>query len=184
MRNCRVCALTAFCPVNVLTRHKLCSAPSLLRKPLSLLSKPALSTTRPAFTITTSFIYLFKLTNTGNAYARGQTRLARAKTVKTRTDGKAFGLPAFFVYRKNVMRTHRREAGRGCAYGPACKTGQPFTEKQRKTAGIRLDCGKTPAYPQDRMCRTGLFWLTPLFFQLTSCSDTMFFQQIRSTVNH
>ena len=184
MRNCRVCPRAFFCPVNVLARRKPCAALSLTGKPLSLLSKPALSTTRAAFTITTNFIYLFKLTKTGKANVRGLTGLPAQEPSKHGLTAKLSTCPRFFVYRKKVMRPHRRESGRGFVYAPACKKDQLLTEKPGKTTGIQLGCGKTPAYPQDRMCRTWLFWLTSLFVQLTSCSDTMFFQQIRSTVNH
>ena len=136
VRNCPVCGLPHFCPVNVLARRKPCSAIWLTRKPLSLLSKPALSTTRPAFTITTSFIYLFKLTKTAKASAPGRVRLARTKTVKQGLTAKPSACPLFFVYRKKVMRRHRREAGRRFTYGPACKTDHPSAGKPLKSSSI------------------------------------------------
>jgi hypothetical protein len=85
------------------------------------------------------------------------------------------------VYRKNATRTGRRE--------PGCKlAGRSMLAKlvveTTKSAETALACGKTPAYPQDGMCRTGLFRLTGSFVHERFSLDTGFFQRVNTTVNH
>jgi hypothetical protein len=64
VRNRPTWAQRFFCPVNVLVRRKPCSVVSNARKPLSLWSKPGLSTDWARLYYHYQFIYLFKLTNT------------------------------------------------------------------------------------------------------------------------
>jgi hypothetical protein len=86
-----------------------------------------------------------------------------------------------FVYRKNKTRTGRKEPGCRLADGPMPSK---LVLETTKCTDIGIGCGKTPAYPQDGMCRTPFFWLTGLFVHERFSLDTMFFQRVNRTVNH
>jgi hypothetical protein len=47
----------------------------------------------------------------------------------------------------------------------------------------QTDCGKPPAYPQDRMCRTTGFSASRFFVQHRFSADTMLVQPLRERVN-
>jgi hypothetical protein len=52
-----------------------------------------------------------------------------------------------------------------------------------KSTENQPDCGKPPAYPQDRMCRTTAFSASRFFVQHRFSVDTMLVQRHRERVN-
>lgn len=92
-----------------------------------------------------------------------------------------------FVYRKNKSPlSYPEQASRPARFGTrnrlaACM--QKRQENRTYPAENRLDCGKGPAYPQDRMCRTAGFLTAGFFVQHWFSIDTMLVQPIRERVN-
>jgi hypothetical protein len=140
-----------------------------------MLKKSVLSTVRAAFTITTSFIFLFKLTKTGKRRRRGQSETGHKQSRRTASSA--------LVYRKELdaswfSRNLASDKSRlqDKARPLFLQNRQAWTAKQHEN-GSR--CGKTPAYPQDQVCRTRHFWTTIVFVPDRFSFDTMLFQLIR-----
>jgi hypothetical protein len=119
------------------------------------------------------------------------------KNADARTDGKASGLQSFVCLQEEHdacrsqgirLPTYRHCLAMHCtALLLDGARSRSILEKQvpqaTKSGKIAAGCGKTPAYPQDRMCRRPSFWWKTLFVHERCSLHTMFFQHIRSTVN-
>ena len=103
-----------------------------------------------------------------------------------------------FVYRKNGMRrslpqrqsvTASIDEAPGKGRRSTAESVERLVRLPKRTASHvmqaekRLDCGKTPAYPQDGMCRTHALYASRFFVQHRRSVDTGLFQHIGIGVN-
>jgi hypothetical protein len=99
----------------------------------------------------------------------------------------------FFVFRKKVEMPRPAQEERRLSAGMECLTADPYAKRKIQTLlsrcsalkcrQNRIVCGKTPAYPQQRMCRSRFFAGCSGFVQDRFSLDTMLFQRIRKHVN-
>jgi hypothetical protein len=168
-----------FCPVSVHAAHMRCASPSMQRKPLTLWTKNGLSTFRVTFTTTTIFIFTFKLTNT-----------TAVRTTRTAAQmAMAIWLQALIC-----LQECENAAVAAAKRHPGCKPSRSGSgrhhDRLRETSrrhGIdgqkERVCGKTPVYPQHRMCKTKRFDDIADLVQLPSFAHTRLFQHIGKHVN-
>jgi hypothetical protein len=114
---------------------------------------------------------------------------------KLTKEGKAGAARTLFCLQKKKRGRPlpRPNADAGTARPPSCLQKERSTTIASGTALAsckhavdmqkRLDCGKSPAYPQEQMCRTDDFSACFLFVQHRFSIDTMLVQPIRGCVN-
>jgi hypothetical protein len=139
------------------------------------------------------FIYLFKLTNTEKPASRGkpeaQTRnLANARANTARrflSSGRKWKSRDWWKEERRRLAGNRilEQADRWSLLERTAQLYANRQVRQIKRLPNRIVCGKTPAYPQQQMCRSHFFGSPRVFVQVPFSLDTMFFQRIRQHVN-
>lgn len=190
-------------PVYVRPRYRACAAACKPRKPLSMWTKNRLSTNFQPFTITTTFIYLSKLTKRAKQAQSGarpsslsarlflsteQMKTPSLKKIapqhgagKTKPVSHQNGRNALFVSERLVAHVNglRRNQRFLNLLPSRCKR-----TSSSKTPQNHVRCGKLSAYPQRRMCKSRVFLLKTNLVQHRCRIDTRVLQRFQSHVSH